>query len=155
MSPEFSVEKSGSIFVGMRNFKTRTSVEWTTPILVFYARKYPKQAVVVSLLRIKQEWPFHLNLPCFFDLSFLIYRAEKNQGRVSMGNHRKQTIRCPDFKDKKDFNAFQIFLKKSDKNLMILWLGVESNHRHKTVQVLALPKPRRVTELPQPNVLQR
>ena len=39
---------------------------------------------------------------------------------------------------------------KNQKNLNIPWLGVGSNHRHETVQAPALPKPRRVTELPQP-----
>ena len=68
--------------------------------------------------------------PVFFWPIILIYKAEKKQGRVSMGNHREQTFRCPVFKDKKDSNAFQIFSKKSEKNLMISWLGVESNHRH-------------------------
>jgi len=47
-----------------------------------------------------------------------------------MGNHHMKNHSAVHlfYKDKKDFNAFQIFSKNSDKNLKISWLGVESNH---------------------------
>ena len=47
------------------------------------------------------------------------------------------------------------FDKKSDKNLMIFVVGGGVEPPAHGFQTAALPKPRRVTELPQPNVLQR
>jgi hypothetical protein len=57
-----------------------------------------------------------------------------------MGNHRKQTFRCPVIsKISKFLQTNKSFDESSEKILKISWLGVGSNHWHIGVQPIALP----------------
>lgn len=103
-------EYCGLVFKG-RGQKTENPRKWTTSVLIM-CHKTSEKDLVVSLLRMKLESAFPYKPPVFsLTFRFLIYKAEKKIGRVSMGNHHLKNHSAVHFffKDKKSKINFQIF----------------------------------------------